>query len=440
MVSETLREVTTSLDDGKYRVVSTLKEGRLYLAEKAGKRSVLKTAEGAKGLDLLKREYEIALRLQHPFIASAIGWEETTPVGPAIVIEYIRGRSLAKYLQEKPSLEARKRVFSQLLEAVGAIHRQSIIHNDLKPENILITETDNDVKLIDFGFADGDAYILEKGLGGTRQYASPELLTHQETDARSDIYSIGCLLRDLFPGRYCLISRKCCQSNPDKRFRNIDELKGAWGHHQQLLWIVCFLLIAALALGAYIILNISKQSDPATPDINNMPESVQVESNETESLEPDIQSSTVSRSSKPSSSGIETTSNPATVPESYSALSMAEAKLRKAWEDSFQQVCKEMDQAGYREFLPIHVDYGTYEIDPVMRQVSSGLSVDELQAISSLNEALNMDYSQRLYAKYGSLPSLYDESLNLPEEELKYYRNLAANFKKFSTYTKKDIK
>ena len=93
MVSETLREVTTSLDDGKYRIVSTLKEGRLYLAEKAGKRFVLKTAAGAKGLELLKREYEISLRLQHPFIASALAWEESTPVGPAIVIEYIRGRS-----------------------------------------------------------------------------------------------------------------------------------------------------------------------------------------------------------------------------------------------------------------------------------------------------------------------------------------------------------
>ena len=211
MVSETLREVTTSLHDGEYRVVSTLKEGRLYLAEKAGKRFVLKTAQGARGLELLKREYEIALRLQHPFIASAIGWEEGTPIGPAIVIEYIRGRNLSAFLQEKPSIQTRRRIFAQLMEAVGAMHRQSIIHNDIKPENILITEADNDVKLIDFGFADGDAHILEKSLGGTRPYASPELLAHRETDARSDIYSIGRLMQDLFPGRYGRIVRKCCK-------------------------------------------------------------------------------------------------------------------------------------------------------------------------------------------------------------------------------------
>ncbi len=429
MVSETLREITSGLDDGNYRIVSTLKEGRLYLAEKAGKRFVLKTAEGAKGLELLKREYEISLRLQHPFIASAIAWEESTPIGPAIVMEYIRGRSLAEYLQEKPLLEARKRVLGQLLEAVGAIHRQSIIHNDIKPENILITEADNDVKLIDFGFADGDAHILEKGLGGTRQYASPELLAHQETDARSDIYSIGSLMRDLFPGRYCRISRKCRQTNPDKRYRNIDALKDAWAHRQRPLWIAFFLLIAALAFGIIYYFNTRTRPEQAVPEINDKTDSVQVESPEEETLQPETQPASVSRGAKPSSSS-----------NSGSALSKAEATLRQAWENSFNRVCKEMDQAGYREFLPIHVDYGTYEIDPVMRQVTSGLSVDELQAISSLNEALDLDYSQRLYAKYGSLPSLYDKSIGLPEDELKYYRNLAANFKKFSPFSKKDIK
>ena len=429
MVSETLREVTTSLDNGNYRIVSTLKEGRLYLAEKAGKRFVLKTADGVRGLELLKREYEMALRLQHPFIASAIGWEESTPVGPAIVMEYIRGRSLSAFLQEKPSLQARRRVFAQLLEAVGAIHRQSIIHNDIKTENILITEADNDVKLIDFGFADGDAHILEKGLGGTRQYASPELLAHQETDARSDIYSIGCLMQDLFPGRYRLISRKCCQSNPDKRYRNIDALKDAWAHRQRPLWIALFILIAALAFGSVYYYNMRTQPEQAVPEIIDKPDSVQVESPEVETPQPEIQPASVSRRTNPASSS-----------NSDTALSKAEATLRQAWEDSFNQVCKEMDQAGYREFLPIHVDYGTYEIDPVMRQVTTGLSVDELQTITSLNEALDMDYSQRLYAKYGSLPSLYDKSIDLPEEELKYYRNLAANFKKFSPFSKKDIK
>ena len=75
-----------------------------------------------------------------------------------------------------------------------------------------------------------------------------------------------------------------------------------------------------------------------------------------------------------------------------------------------------------------------------MQQVSSGLSADEFQAVSSLNEALYIDYSQRLYSKYESLPSLYDKSLNLPEDELLYYRNLVANFKRFAPYLEKEIR
>lgn len=246
--SETLREITPGLADGRYSILETIRDGRMYLAERAGKRFVLKTAAGAQGLEMLKREYDLSLRLQHPFIASATAWEEDSPVGPAIAMEYIRGRSLSAFLQEKPSLQARRRVFGQLLEAVGAMHRQSIIHNDIKPDNILITEADNDVKLIDFGFADGDAHALEKGLGGTRQYASPELLAHRETDARSDIYSIGRLMRDIFPGRYGRIARRCLRSNPVRRYPSVGALEKAW-RRRTLLWkIAAVLLIGALIL------------------------------------------------------------------------------------------------------------------------------------------------------------------------------------------------
>lgn len=244
--SETLREITPGLANGPYTILEPIKEGRLYLAEKAGKRFVLKTASGAQGLEMLKREYSLSLRLQHPFIAAAIGWEERTPVGPAIVMEYIRGRSLSAFLQEKPSLQARRRVFGQLLEAVGAMHRQSILHNDIKPDNILITEADNDVKLIDLGFADDDAQALERGLGGTRQYASPELLAHRDTDARSDIYSLGRLMQDLFPGRYGRIARKCYQAKPDRRYPSVAALEKAW-RRRSLPWkVVSGLLMTGL--------------------------------------------------------------------------------------------------------------------------------------------------------------------------------------------------
>ena len=413
MVSETLREVTSRLDDGRYSVVSTLKEGRLYIAEKAGRRVVLKTAAGAKGLEMLKREYELSIRLQHPFIASAIAWEEDSPVGPAIVMEYIRGRSLTAYLKERPPLKARQRVFGQLLEAVGAIHRQSIIHNDIKPDNILITEADDDVKLIDFGYADGDSNFLEKGLGGTRSYASPELLAHRETDARSDIYSIGCLMLGIFPDRYRAIAGKCRRTSPGRRFANIDELKKAWGHRNRPLLALWILPAAALAAGLYWLY--ATGDGPATPA--------------PESAEPVPAAAESTAAPGPVAA-------PADAPKPIPALAEAETALRKAWEDTFLKVCREMDQAGYVEFLPIHVDYGTYDIDPVLRRLSSGLSPADLKSLLELDDALNMDYSRRLYARYGSLPSLYGKDIALPADELEHYRSLVAGFKKFSPYEK----
>lgn len=251
MISETLQPIDVNIESGGvYKDLLPLGPN-LFRASKNGKYFLLKTAadNSAAALEMLKREYDIARRVQHPFIVSAVGWEADTPAGPAIAFEYIQGRTLDKWLQEKPSLQERKRVFAQLLDAVSAIHRQSILHNDIKPENILVTETDNDVKLIDFGFADGDAHYMGKGLGGTRSYASPELLSHAHTDARSDIYTIGVLMQDIFPGRYGSISRKCRRQDPDRRYPSVNALRKAWHRSgRPVRWIGALLLLCAAAL------------------------------------------------------------------------------------------------------------------------------------------------------------------------------------------------
>ena len=245
IVSETLREVTSSLDDGKYRIVSTLKEGRLYLAEKAGKRFVLKTAAGAKGLEMLKREYELSIGLSHPSLAYVFTWEEDSPVGPCIVQEYIDGRSLGRWLSENPSRKERKRIFSQLLSVVDNLHKKGIIHNDLTPENILISRVGDTLKLIDFGFADDDSH-LSHSLGGTRDYASPELLAGEKVDARSDIYSIGRLMQDIFPGRYRNIIRHCLNRNPEKRYPAVGALERTFKRRRLPLKIASAAVVAGL--------------------------------------------------------------------------------------------------------------------------------------------------------------------------------------------------
>lgn len=251
MVSETLREITPSLGDGQYHIVSTLKEGRLYLAEKAGKRFVLKTASGAKGLELLKREYEVSIGLSHPGLAYVFTYEEDSPVGPCLVQEVVDGETLAQWLSGNPSASERRRIFAELLSVVAYLHQKDIVHNDLKPDNILVSKASGALKLIDMGFADSDTH-LGKAIGGTRSYASPELLAGAAVTAASDVYSLGVILKRIFPGRYRRIVRRCLRQEPSRRYASAGELERAWKNNGtgQRYSLVAF--VSALIVGGFL--------------------------------------------------------------------------------------------------------------------------------------------------------------------------------------------
>lgn len=224
---------------------------RLYRARKSGKFFMLKTPKENSALyvDLLHREYELSIGLSHPHIIQIYTYEPDSCVGPCIVMEYVSGRNLADFLQERPSLSKRIRIFEQLLEAVACMHKADVIHNDLKPQNIIITLTDDDVKLIDFGLSDKSAYYLNKQLGGSPKYVSPELLQQDAgTDARSDIYSIGHLMSDLFGHRYARIRRKCLQHDRERRYQDIEKLQKAWNRRKLPLHIAIVLFFCTLIL------------------------------------------------------------------------------------------------------------------------------------------------------------------------------------------------
>lgn len=258
MESETLREITPTLADGRYTVVSELKEGRLYLAEKAGKRFVLKTSDGtARGLEKLKREYELSIGLSHPGLAYVFTYEQQSPVGPCMVQEFVDGETLGAWLGHHPSAKERRRIVAELFSVTAYLHRKGIVHNDLKPENILIGRSGGAVKLLDFGFADDDTH-LDKALGGTRSYASPELLAGRAVDARSDVYSLGLILRELFPGRYrCLVGR-CLRQEPGSRFASAGEVEKAWKRRRLPMWMALALALG-LALGGLLYAYIGPQ-------------------------------------------------------------------------------------------------------------------------------------------------------------------------------------
>ena len=221
---------TAIIYDGGYSDPVLLKENavcKLYRVSKAGKYFVIKTAAGNSGrnISLIRREYEIGANLSHPHIATIFTYETNTPVGEGIVMEYVDGTTLNDYLATNPSFQSRKRIIAQLLDAVRYLHIKGVVHNDLKPENILISNKGENVKLIDFGLSDTDAFYLSKTLGCTPAYASPELLAQLDIDIRSDIYSLGLLIKDICGKRYKHIAEKCSKENRDHRYDNVEAIQ-----------------------------------------------------------------------------------------------------------------------------------------------------------------------------------------------------------------------
>lgn len=202
----------------------------LYRVTKSGRYFLIKTTKdnSPQARAMLRREYELSIGCDHPHLVHVYLFEEDSPVGPGIVMEYIEGRTLDHFLAENPTPTVRRRIFEELLSVVDYLHKRGIVHNDLKPENILITRSGDRLKLIDFGLSDNDAQLLRTP-GCTPAYASPELLSGAlQPDLRSDIYSIGRLMQLIFAGKHHGIIRRCLQPDRERRFENVERLRQRW--------------------------------------------------------------------------------------------------------------------------------------------------------------------------------------------------------------------
>lgn len=199
---------------------------------------------------LLRREYELSSGCDNPYIARTFLYGDLIPGKTGILMEYVDGRTLDEFIQENPPSKLRKEIFLQLLDAVEYLHKKGIIHNDLKPANILITTAGNKLKLIDFGLSDDDAHFLLKTPGCTTVYAAPELATDRKADQRSDIYSIGKIMKVLFGGRHRCIAGKCLRRNPERRYKGAAALRKAWRRRNRPAKVIAVLLAAVIvALG-----------------------------------------------------------------------------------------------------------------------------------------------------------------------------------------------
>lgn len=229
----------------------------IYRAKKAGKWFVLKgvkTLEGsiARNEHLLKREFDLFNKLNSNEIVKCWTLERIDGIGLCIVMEYVDGRTLQEFLQEKPSQKLRRKVLYELLNAVDYIHHCQIVHQDLKPNNILITNNGTHVKIIDFGLSDNDAYYTNKNLGCTNGFAAPEQLQNDLTiDLRADVYALGKIIDTIFPNKYRSIKAKCCQHNREKRYQSVADIQKAikqndWLTHYGIALFLLFVLISSI--------------------------------------------------------------------------------------------------------------------------------------------------------------------------------------------------
>src|SRR5579871_6202490 len=237
-----------------------------------------------------EREARAVAALNHPHIC------QLYDVGPNyLVMEFIEGAALKGPLAIEKAVE----YAGQILEALDAAHRKGITHRDLKPANILVTK--QGIKLLDFGLAK-QAGVLAAAEGatltqaltqrgeivGTLQYMAPEQLQGKETDARSDLFSFGCVLYEMLTGKRAFegqsaasviaailerepapltaapplerVVRRALSKDPDQRFQTARDLKAAmiWAmehapvsappkRNRVLPWVAAAALLGALA-------------------------------------------------------------------------------------------------------------------------------------------------------------------------------------------------
>lgn len=157
-----------------------------------------------------RREAQSAASLNHPSIVAVYDTGEDLVDGlpvPYIVMEYVAGRTIRDLLVDDRRLlpERGLEIIDGVLRALEYSHRAGIVHRDIKPGNVMVTRS-GDIKVMDFGIArainDAQATMTQTAqVIGTAQYLSPEQARGERVDARSDLYSTGCLLYELMTGR-----------------------------------------------------------------------------------------------------------------------------------------------------------------------------------------------------------------------------------------------
>lgn len=279
VITDSTRGLLGKIVDNKYEITSALGEGGMavvYLArhKQMERDVVIKVMHGwlmsrNNSLERFEREYKVTAKLQHPNVVSIYDVGTHGKREPYIVMEYIKGETLADLIDREGALPLSKvaKLSIQMCRGLEEAHSMGIIHRDLKPENILLHMNDDRpdwVKIADFGIAhliEGGKRLTHTGkLVGTPEYMSPEQLRDKPVDARSDLYALGVMMFEMLTGRvpfdgdsaepimmkhlledpptvhslrkeipedspFNKMVRQCMEKNPDSRFPTIKALR-----------------------------------------------------------------------------------------------------------------------------------------------------------------------------------------------------------------------
>ena len=248
-----------------YELLSDSGHNLVYRAQMGGKWVVLKAAKPDEGEQtrnrlLLEREFEIMHRLDSIYVVQTIAMVNDPQLGRSILMEYVHGRPLDKFVAGNPTSTERRRVADELMEALIFLHDRQIVHGDLKPSNILITDSGNHVRLIDFGFSDNEAFIA-KNIGTSPSISSPEQLPTNVLKPERDIYALGKMLALLFPHSLKPVIRRCLASDRS-RYISVRQVRAALHRYWRMRWLMPWIL-AITTIIAFVIVFLPNPTETA---------------------------------------------------------------------------------------------------------------------------------------------------------------------------------
>lgn len=233
---------------------------------------------------ILRKEYQRAKGLDHPNIAKYLDYTDTGDYGTCIVIEYADARTLKDYMVEDHTESEKMAIVTQVAGALEYLHSQGKSHNNLTPLSILVTRSGDNVLLTGFRTELTDD---QAGSAYTMRFLSPELKDGTVTpDSRSDIYSLGAIMRDMgLPADYDPIIKRCLAYGRSERYADIagltDAIENGERHHGGPALPLKKIFIAAVVVAIAVIIafsiagNHTSDSDTPAPDSASKPQTEQ---------------------------------------------------------------------------------------------------------------------------------------------------------------------